>query len=66
MKICRKCIHSVIAGIGRAREIHTKDTVPAMYLNCSRLGNRTCSYIKKSCNLHEQVKNDNNTTNTNK
>lgn len=65
MKICRKCDHSVIAGAGRAREIHTKETVPSMYLNCSRNGNRTCSYKKKSCEIHEQVKN-NNTTNTNK
>ena len=59
MKICRKCDHSVIAGAGRAREIHTKGTVPEMYLRCHLLGNRTCSYIKKSCELHEQVKNNN-------
>ena len=65
MKICRKCEKSVIAGIGRAREIHTKDTVPSMYLNCSKFGNRTCSYIKKSCDLHEQVK-KNNIANDNK
>lgn len=65
MKICRKCDHSVIAGAGRAREIHTKDTVPEMYLKCSHFGNRTCSYIKKSCELHKQVKN-NIANNTNK
>lgn len=63
MKICRRCDHSVIAGAGRAREIHTKDTVPEMYLKCSQNGNRTCSYIKKSCKEHEQIKN---TANTNK
>lgn len=60
MRICRKCDRSIIAGIGRAREIHTKETVPSMYLNCSRYGNRTCSYIKKSCELHLLVKNNNN------
>jgi len=60
MKICRKCINSVIAGIGRAREIHTKDTVPSMFLNCSRNGNRTCSYIKKSCEIHHEMEKINN------
>ena len=65
MKICRKCNNSVIA-LQRNREIHTKVTVPSMYLNCSKFGNRTCSYIKKSCDLHEQVKNDNNIANSSK
>ena len=60
MKICRKCDHSVIAGAGRAREIHTKDSVPSMYLNCSHFGNRTCSYIKKSCEIHHEMEKINN------
>ena len=59
MKICRKCDSSVIA-LQRNREIHTKDTVPSMYLNCSKFGNRTCSYIKKSCEIHHEMEKINN------
>jgi hypothetical protein len=55
MKICRNCEHSRIALLINYKN-HTKQTVPSMYLNCAKFGNRTCSYIKKKCDIHESQK----------
>lgn len=57
MKICRACEHSRI-GLLLNKKNHTKQTVPAMFLNCSLFKNRTCSYVKKKCKIHEIKKND--------
>lgn len=55
MKICRNCEHSRIALLQNKKK-HTKQTVPAMYLSCAKFGNRTCSYKKKNCEIHESQK----------
>lgn len=55
MKICRKCTYSVIVKLNaKMVQRFSKDTVPEKYLRCTRLGNKTCSYIKKKCEIHKK------------
>lgn len=55
MKICRNCEHSRIALLINYKN-HTKQTVPAMYLSCANFRNRSCSYVKKKCEVHDEKK----------